>query len=140
MSCPLGYKPKREVEVALPDDVSGNHIKLMAAFNSLLPKCSDLSTKLDECREKVAASPSGGSCLDDSRKWMGCFNRRSKLSRAIVETCGGEDLSSHGELQEEYIECMSNHDATKTISMAEQNLCLEPLQAFLLCATHVVES
>lgn len=135
MSCPLGYKPKAVDDTPLPDDITGEHVKLLAAFDSLLPNCTNLSTKLDECREKIAASSTGGSCLEESRSWMRCFNRRSQLSRAIVETCGGEDNSSHGELQQKYIGCM--RQGSKNISAAKQKICLEPLRSFLSCATSV---
>jgi hypothetical protein len=134
----MGYTAKAVEDTPLPPDPTGNHSNLMAAFHSLLPNCSKLSSLLDGCRERVASNPAGGSCLEDSRKWMACFNQRSKCSRAIVESCGGEDYTSHSELQKEYVRCMRKY-GTKSVSIAEQNRCLEPIKRFLACATSVVE-
>ena len=134
MSCPMGYSASDEAP-PLPPDVTGDHHKLMAAFVSLLPDCSELSSTLDECRERVAKQPSGsGHCLDESRQWMGCFNRRTKFSRVIVEQCGGEDYTSHGELQADYAQCMRDSGASST-SVSTQQKCLAPLRTFLQCAS-----
>jgi hypothetical protein len=141
MACPLGYKAHIEVEKPLPPDVNGNHVKIMEAFDSLLPKCRTLSTKLDNCRTAVVTSGQGH-CLDQSREWMGCFNRRKKFSRLIAEACSSDKMldaaamsgQEYGDqLQSEYVDCMEKNGNI-------QATCLAPMKTFLQCATHVVNS
>lgn len=134
MSCPLGYKPKAKAKVDLKQ-LPKEYINVMAAFESLLPNCEALSSKLDQCRERVALNSGKGHCLDQSREWMGCFNRRNQCSRLIIDSCSGNGLEKSGgisdQMQQEYIQCCEDNGN-------DQSVCMAPLKEFLHCATQAV--
>ena len=137
MSCP--YMPTAKEETPAPD-VTGEHARISRDFEQLLPSCNKVRELLDACREEVRSKGSGH-CLEPSRAWRACYERRSMASRSIMRACGGPvgkhgQQQSHGQIQADYMKCVASQGAALT--PAKQAECLKPLRIFLRCAQAVV--
>ena len=141
MSCP--YMPTAAVateEETPAPDVTGEHARISRDFEQLLPACDKVRAALDACREGVRSRGSGH-CLEPSRAWRACYERRSAQSRSIIRACGGPvgkhgQQRSHGQIQADYMKCVASQGVALT--PAKQTECLEPLRLFLRCAQAVV--